>query len=198
MNSLHRVLADAARELDSSGTAWALVGGLAVGARTEPRFTRDVDLAVAAADDEASEIVVRALLSRGYHVNALLEQTFTKRLATVRLMPPAGGRLVDLLFASSGIEAEVVEAAERLELVAGVPAPVARTGHLLAMKVLARNDATRPQDRLDLAGLLGVTGPAELKRCRQSLQLMMDRGYSRGRRLLEELDAALTEFAYNL
>lgn len=103
---------------------------------------------------------------------------------------------MDLLFASSGIEAEVVEAAERLELTAGVTASVARTGHLVAMKVLARNDATRPQDRLDLAGLLRVTGAGELDRCRQALQMMTDRGYSRGRKLSAELDAALTEFQW--
>ena len=32
-------------------------------------------------------------------------------------------------------------------------APVASIAHLIALKVLARDDRTRPQDRLDLAGL---------------------------------------------
>jgi hypothetical protein len=32
-----------------------LVGGLAVSVRTEPRFTRDVDLVVAISDDHAAE-----------------------------------------------------------------------------------------------------------------------------------------------
>jgi hypothetical protein len=37
--------------------SWAMLGGLAVSIRTEPRFTRDVDLAVAvAADDEAERL----------------------------------------------------------------------------------------------------------------------------------------------
>ena len=39
---------------------FALVGGLAVGVRGEPRMTRDVDLAVAVADDAGAEDVVNA------------------------------------------------------------------------------------------------------------------------------------------
>ena len=38
-----------------------LVGGLAVSARCEPRFTRDIDIAVALADDAQAEKLVRAL-----------------------------------------------------------------------------------------------------------------------------------------
>ncbi len=37
------------------GLRWALIGGLAVAVRAEPRFTRDVDLAVAVADDRELE-----------------------------------------------------------------------------------------------------------------------------------------------
>jgi len=47
--------------LDKQHQAWALVGGLAVSVRTEPRFTRDLDLAVAVADDRAAEDLVHRL-----------------------------------------------------------------------------------------------------------------------------------------
>jgi hypothetical protein len=51
-------------------------------------------------------------------------------------MAPADGdsaiMIVDLLFASSGVEAEVVGAAENLEVLPGLWVPVARAGHLLA------------------------------------------------------------------
>lgn len=40
---------------------FALVGGLAVSARTEPRFTRDADLAVALASDAEAEALIREL-----------------------------------------------------------------------------------------------------------------------------------------
>ena len=80
------------------------------------------------------------------------------RLATVRMIPPgehATGIVVDLLFASSGIETEICQAAELLEIAAGVVIPVATSGYLLVMKVLSRS-AERPQDDADLRALLGV------------------------------------------
>ena len=48
------------------GLRWALVGGLAVSARAEPRTTRDVDVAVAVNDDAGAEAAVLALRHRGY------------------------------------------------------------------------------------------------------------------------------------
>ena len=40
------------KHLSELGADWAVLGGLAVAARTEPRFTRDIDLAVAVRNDE--------------------------------------------------------------------------------------------------------------------------------------------------
>ena len=63
----------------------ALVGGLAMSARAEPRFTRDVDLVVGVRDDLDAEVLVRDLRARGYGLLALLNQDAVERLATVRL-----------------------------------------------------------------------------------------------------------------
>src|SRR4051812_17183338 len=104
--------------LGEEGQAAALVGGLAVSARTEPRFTRDVDLALSVRDDRHAERVVQHLLSHGYRVLGIVEQEAVKRLATVRFGQPgetSAGVVADLLFASSGIEPEIVAAAEPLE-----------------------------------------------------------------------------------
>ena len=78
--------------------------------RTEPRFTRDADFAVAVASDTEAEALIRRLRAGGYEVTALVEQEAVGRLATVRLAVPgdAEGPVIDLLFASSGIEREVV------------------------------------------------------------------------------------------
>ncbi len=51
MRDLGQVLVFALRELHAQKMEAALVGGVAVSVRTEPRFTRDVDLAVAVPDD---------------------------------------------------------------------------------------------------------------------------------------------------
>ena len=42
-----------------------IVGGLAVSARCDPRFTRDVDIAVVVDTDEHAEALVRALATHG-------------------------------------------------------------------------------------------------------------------------------------
>ncbi len=55
MTPLRELLRRAAGDLDGLGFEWALVGGLAVSARTQPRFTADADLAVAVSDDHAAE-----------------------------------------------------------------------------------------------------------------------------------------------
>jgi hypothetical protein len=144
LDAIRRIVSD----LDAQGSAWALVGGLAVSARTEPRTTRDVDVAVTVPDDAAAEAMIWSLTRAGYTVAGAVEQTDTQRLATVRLHPPsshASGVIVDLLFASSGIEPELVGRATRLEIVAGLELPVASIGDLVALKVLSRDDDRRPR-----------------------------------------------------
>jgi hypothetical protein len=125
-----------------------------------------------------------------------VEQERTGRLATIRLVPPGedpSGLVADLLFASSGIEPEVVAAAQALEVLPGLPMPVARLGHLVALKLLARDDRTRPQDRVDLAALLRVARPGDLAEARAAARLIGERGFARGRDLMGALDALLQE-----
>jgi predicted nucleotidyltransferase len=149
MNPVEAALRQIARDLGELNVPWVLVGGLAVSARAEPRLTRDVDVAIAATNDDAVESIVSSLLGRGYYMIAVLEQEAFGRMATVQLRPRGQGRgqvVVDLLFASSGMETEVTRAAERLPILGELEVPVARTGHLMALKLLARDDRLRPQD----------------------------------------------------
>ena len=60
-------------------------------------------------DDADAEALVFALRAREYSPVASVEHDTLKRLATVRLLSPAGVKI--LLFASSGIEHETVERA---------------------------------------------------------------------------------------
>ncbi len=184
--SLRRIVAD----LSAADVRFALVGGLAAGSRTEPRFTRDIDLAVAVGDDESAETLVRTLLADGYRATAVVEQDATGRLSTVRLVPPVdAGAVIDLLFASCGIEPEIVAAAESTALAPGLAVPVARAGHLIAMKLLSYSPQ-RPQDRIDLVRLVQHIDAAELALATAAVALIDARGFSRGRNLgalLEEL-----------
>jgi hypothetical protein len=109
--SVDAVLRQAASDLEAIGARWAVIGGLAVAFRAEPRFTKDVDLAVAVADDQEAEDVVNRLQVRGYALASLVEQDYVNRLATARLVRPQAGTssaFVGLLFANSGIEDEIV------------------------------------------------------------------------------------------
>lgn len=117
MNLLEAALRRIAGDLEAAELEWALVGGLAVSARVEPRTTRDVDIAVSATCDDEAESIVRSLHLRGYRVRATVEHEARKRLASARLVLSSPDEIVvDLLFASSGIEAEVAAAAENLEV----------------------------------------------------------------------------------
>jgi hypothetical protein len=90
---------------------------------------------------------------------------------------------LDLLFASSGIETELVAAAAPIEIVPGLLVPVASTGHLLALKTLSADDARRPQDRVDLVALLRVATPRDFAEAHAACDLITARGYHRGRNL---------------
>lgn len=195
VNQVEAALTRAVGDLVAVGLRWAVVGGFAVSARAEPRFTRDVDVAVAVSDDAGAENAVRALGARGYRIAAAVEQVATSRLATVRLepvLPGSGLVLLDLLFASSGIEAEIVACAEQLEILPALVVPVARPGHLIAVKLLARDDRTRPQDAADLRALRQVSTQEDLALAEVAVRLIAERGYARGRDLEAALDAFVT------
>ncbi len=142
-------------------------------------------------DDADSEELVRSLLASRYRLLASVEQDQTGRLATVRLACPVGEGdvVVDLLFASSGIEPEITRAAEMTEIVPGLSLPIATTGHLIALKLLARDDQSRPQDLADRRALLEVATVTDLAAASEAARVIADRGYDRGR----DLAAALIE-----
>lgn len=190
-SEVERALVEIARDLAVTGVKFALVGGLAVSVRAEIRFTRDVDVAVPIADDAAAESLVFALGARGYRPVASVEHETVRRLATARLLSRAGVK-VDLLFASSGIEAETVGKAEEADFPNVGLIPVARAEELLAMKVLSMTDQ-RLQDRLDAQRLLLCNPALDLGVVREDLRLIQVRGFDRGQDLQEKLAALVRE-----
>jgi predicted nucleotidyltransferase len=190
MQSVDAVLRQAAADLDAIAARWAVIGGLAVAFRAEPRFTKDVDLAVAVADDAEAEGIVNRLQVRGYALASLVEQDYVNRLATARLVRPEAGTssaFIDLLFANSGIEDEIVRRADLLEVLPDVFMPVASIGHLIALKALAG----RHQDLTDLGYLISAASAADLDEARASAAMIEERGFNRGQRLSEDLTAII-------
>lgn len=191
MTRLQQALVELSQDLQALGARWALVGGLALAAHVEARTTRDLDVAVSVTEDREAEQLVVALRARGYQEHTLIEQEKTGRLATVRFAAPGEdpeGLVVDLLFASSGIELEIVAQAESLEVLPDLFLPVARVGHLLATKLLA----ARPRDVEDAQSLLDIADDQEIGRARESIRLIAERGYARDQDLERKLQEVLS------
>jgi len=86
-----------------------------------------------------------------------VEQEATRRLATIRLIPPGErerGVVVDLLFASSGIEREIVAGAQVVEVMAGLS--LARS----ALTLITERRFNRGRDLLAALEQLRATPPA--------------------------------------
>jgi hypothetical protein len=99
--------------------------------------------------------------------------------------------VLDALFASSGIESEIASESETLEVLPDLQIPVATTGHLIALKILARDDRTRPQDRVDRVALVTAATPADVEQARRALALITGRGFHRGKDLAADLEQFL-------
>lgn len=66
-------------------------------------------------------------------------------------------------------------------------ARLAPPGHLVALKLLARDDETRPQDAADLRALTAVAGADDLALAREAVGLVEARGHHRDRDLVAAL-----------
>jgi hypothetical protein len=179
----------AVADLDALRVRWALIGGLAISVRSAPRFTKDLDFAVAVADDSEAEDVVHRLRGRGYQPAQILEQSYTERLSGVRLERGGSDVVVDLLFASSGIENEVVASATRLQVLPRLSAPVATTGYLIALKILAG----RNQDLTDLGMLIPAASAEDLDTAREAVGLIRARGFNRDQDIVADLDKLISD-----
>jgi hypothetical protein len=80
-SALRRAIAD----LSGLKARWALIGGFAISVRSTPRFTKDLDFAVAVASDAEAEDVVHRLRARGYQPAEIIEQEYVERLSGVHL-----------------------------------------------------------------------------------------------------------------
>ncbi len=98
------------------------------------------------------------------------------------------GLVTDLLFASSGIEPEIVESADDVEVLPGLVLPVATIGHLIVMKLLARDDRRRPADADDLRSLATEAAPVDWEQALHAARLVHERGFDHDRDLVVLVD----------
>ncbi len=145
-------------------------------------------------NDSEAESVVRTLVGSGYRVEQLLESDVTGRLATVRMISIGEREIfIDLLFASSGIEREVVESASQIEIFPGLSAKVASRSALIALKVLSADIKRRPQDVIDVGNLLRAASDGEISIAYDLVDLITERKYNRNKNLRNELDSYVSD-----
>ncbi len=188
-DSIELALAAAVANLRQANRRFALVGGLAVSVRAEVRFTRDVDLAVQVENDADAESLIFDLKAAGYRPVAMVEHEQQHRLSTVRLMSPSQIK-IDLLFASCGIEAEIVDRSTIIPLPQAGDVPIAEAEELLAMKILSMTER-RLQDRIDAMQLIACNPTIDLSRVKQNLRDIRERGFDRGEDLEGKLAALI-------
>ncbi len=182
--------------LNELGVKYAVVGGIAVSFRSVVRTTNDLDLAVVVNDDIEAESIIRSLIGLGYRAEMILESEVAGRLATVRMISKGEREIfVDLLFASSGIEQEIVENSYPIEIFRALTVPVASRSALIALKVLSANPKTRSKDIIDLQNLIESSDPDEIAIAHNLLDLITKRGYDRNKDLQADLKRYIEQFA---
>ena len=77
--------------------------------------------------------------------------------------------------------------ADELEIVPSLSLPVASIGHLIAMKLLARDDRQRPADADDLVALARVATDTDWLVASSAVDLIHRRGFGRGRDLIHAM-----------
>lgn len=180
--------------LTNLGVRFAVVGGIAVSFQAIERLTKDLDLAVAVEDDSVAQVIVHEFSQLGYLIDDVFEHEVTRRMATVRMISPGENPMyVDFLFATSGIENEIVDTSEEGHLFSNINARVARVPSLIALKVLSARES-RMRDIVDLQSLFEVASPQDIAEARQLLDLITERGYNRSKDLQKDLNGYIEQF----
>ena len=183
------------RCLEEHNVRYALIGGLAVGARSIPRFTLDVDFAVSVETDAEAEGVIRLLLGRGYMPKTTLQHKETGRLATVRLTRRSDpdGVIVDFLFFTAGVETDVVAAATVEQVADDIRVPVAQGEDLIALKLVALATRERPRDAEDILNLLEFVPRERLARTRHLIAKIAEQRNMSEQRMNELLEGLIEQ-----
>jgi Nucleotidyltransferase of unknown function (DUF6036) len=149
---LRITLSDVESFLESNRVPHALIGGLAVSLRGQPRATVDVDMVIAVDVARTLELVVSLSGSNFQPLFADVAEV-VERSFILPLRHRSTQVKVDLSIGLSGFERNAVERAQRCD-VADTVVPVATAEDLIIMKALAG----RPRDEQDLQGLVVAQG----------------------------------------
>lgn len=198
-SSLSSAVKTLIRDLGELQVKFAFVGALAIGARGRTRQTIDIDIAVSLSSNEQTQELIDGLIIRGYGVNNLYKDG--NRVVLARLLSSNEESSlveIDILFNLCGIESEVVDSAEILEVWPMFHVPIASMSALLAMKARCQELPERIQDKADLVNLLiPFSTEKEIQEARKLIKLIEERGFNEGRDLLSKFDDLVSSVSRN-
>ncbi len=147
---LRKTLIDAVSFLQQHQMPYAVIGGIAVSLRGEPRVTADVDLVIAA-DIGGAVQLLDALEQTSFEPLCPGVREVVERAYILPLRHSLSGVRVDIAIGMSGFERQVIVRATPVDF-GDFSAAIATAEDLLIMKVLAG----RPQDIQDARGIIAA------------------------------------------
>jgi hypothetical protein len=145
-----RLLAEGRQAMESSGVAYAVIGGCARNAYAEPRATKDVDF-VAAGDAQSYAAVEAALSAIGFARASAVEAP-SEAVPDLVLYCDGSRRRIDVLFAKTDFERSALTRSEIRAPYRSIALPIVSPEDLLVYKLIAG----RTQDWADIENVLAA------------------------------------------
>lgn len=142
---------------------FALIGALAVSARSRPRATQDIDFLVSAEDEFFSKHFPATIKSMGYSYKIFTGGMNDPINGLIRIYNHSGEELVDIIPVYWKWQDEMVKDAPQVKISKDLSIPIALAEDLVVLKLKAHG----PQDLLDVKELLRA--------------MSFGRGFDRGR-----------------
>lgn len=155
MNELTALALELQSFCESRDWKFCIIGGLAVQHWGEPRFTRDVDMTLVTGFGDEERFITEWLENYDSRVQDATEFALANRVLLLRSSTGIG---IDIALGALPFEEVAVDRAVKVEMEPGAKLRLCTSEDLIVMKAFA----DRPQDRLDLRGILVRQGTEAL------------------------------------
>lgn len=155
MNELTSLALELQSFCEQRNWRFCLIGGLTVQHWGEPRFTKDVDMTLLTGFGNEDPFITEWLASYESRVPDAMNFALCNR---VLLLRSSAGIGIDIALGALPFEESAIANSKMVELEPGARLRICSAEDLIVMKAFA----DRPQDRLDLRGILVRQGAANL------------------------------------